>query len=140
MSPACGDGSSTDEENPMVEQQSLRQAADVLRRQVDEVAARTGATQEVRRDTEASCQLSGDITSRRHDYSVAVRTRLDTRQQLTKEVIPSLEADGWQLTSQPSEEPGYRLQREGFTLGWTFARSGEPVAVVGGSTPCFAVE
>ncbi len=137
---SCEDGSSTDEENTIVEQHSLQRAADTLRRQVDDVAGRTGTVQEVRRDTEASCQLSGDITSRRHDYSVAVRTGLETRRQLGEEVIPSLEADGWEVISTPAEAPGYRLQRDNFTLGWIFARSGEPVAVVSGSTPCFPVE
>lgn len=137
---ACGGGSSTEEEKPIVDQQRIQRAADDLRRQVDEVAGRTGTVQEVRRDTEASCQLSGDITSRRHDYSVAVRTGPDTEARLNEDVLSSLQADGWELTSEPAEAPGYRLQRNGFTLGWAFAGSGERVAVVMGSTPCFPVE
>ncbi len=56
------------------------------------------------------------------------------------EVVPGLGADGRERISRPSEAPGYRLRRDDFTLGWTFASSGEDVAVVGGSTPCFPIE
>ena len=56
------------------------------------------------------------------------------------EVVAGLGADGWERISRPSEAPGYRLRRDDFTLGWTFASSGEDVAVVGGSTPCFPIE